>query len=302
MSTINEVPTAGASTKAVATVQAQDFATPTDVCDMVMKGGITSGIVYPAAILRIAQRFRLKNVGGTSAGAIAAAVAAAAEFRRHTDAVEPGAGYMQVKTDVMDWLAKGTNLQSLFVPVALAAPLYWLFLWIISALSALRRFSLRGTINLVITVAVLLFAAYGVVAVFFGSPSWPLYGTAKWAVVAVVVVIAGAVVTALKFLPRSNFGTCTGGRARTLHALLRLRFEPLTFWLARQIDTIAKTGAGRPLTFGDLWAGRVRPPGDAGEVDPDDRILDLEMVTTCLTLGRPFTLPFETKIFYFRPD
>jgi hypothetical protein len=37
-------------------------------------------------------------------------------------------------------------------------------------------------------------------------------------------------------------------------------------------------------------------------VEPEDRIVDLEMVTTCLTLGRPFTLPFETEIFYFRPD
>ena len=51
---------------------------PTKYCDLVMKGGITSGIVYPNAVLALAKQYRLKNIGGTSAGAIAAAVCAAA--------------------------------------------------------------------------------------------------------------------------------------------------------------------------------------------------------------------------------
>src|SRR5215212_3106990 len=51
-------------------------------CDAIMKGGITSGIVYPYAILEIATRYRFRSVGGTSAGAIAAAFAAAAEYSR----------------------------------------------------------------------------------------------------------------------------------------------------------------------------------------------------------------------------
>jgi hypothetical protein len=36
-----------------------------------MKGGITSGVVYPLAIVEIAKAFRLRSIGGTSAGAIA---------------------------------------------------------------------------------------------------------------------------------------------------------------------------------------------------------------------------------------
>ncbi len=51
-------------------------------CDVVMKGGITSGVVYPKAIAELAKYYRLKNIGGTSAGALAACVAAAAEYRR----------------------------------------------------------------------------------------------------------------------------------------------------------------------------------------------------------------------------
>jgi len=46
-------------------------------CDLVMKGGITSGVVYPHAICELAQTYRLKQIGGASAGAIAAAAAEA---------------------------------------------------------------------------------------------------------------------------------------------------------------------------------------------------------------------------------
>lgn len=50
--------------------------------DVTMRGGTTSGVVYPLAICEIARRYRLRNVGGASAGAIAAAAAAAAEVGR----------------------------------------------------------------------------------------------------------------------------------------------------------------------------------------------------------------------------
>lgn len=50
--------------------------------DVTMKGGTTSGIVYPLAVCEIARSFKLRNVGGTSAGALAAAAAAAAELGR----------------------------------------------------------------------------------------------------------------------------------------------------------------------------------------------------------------------------
>lgn len=51
-------------------------------CDLVMKGGVTSGILYPTAVTRIAEGFTLKAIGGTSAGAIGACLAAAAEYQR----------------------------------------------------------------------------------------------------------------------------------------------------------------------------------------------------------------------------
>ena len=51
-------------------------------CDLVMKGGITSGVVYPRAITGLARAYRFHSIGGTSAGAIAASLTAAAEYRR----------------------------------------------------------------------------------------------------------------------------------------------------------------------------------------------------------------------------
>ncbi|GAB4181033.1 MAG: RpoH suppressor SuhR [Wenzhouxiangellaceae bacterium] len=49
-------------------------------CDLVMRGGITSGVVYPRAITELSKTYRFRSVGGTSAGAIAAALTAAAQY------------------------------------------------------------------------------------------------------------------------------------------------------------------------------------------------------------------------------
>jgi len=50
--------------------------------DLTMEGGTTSGVVYPLAVCELATKFRFRNVGGASAGAIAAALTAAAELGR----------------------------------------------------------------------------------------------------------------------------------------------------------------------------------------------------------------------------
>ena len=49
-------------------------------CDLVMRGGIASGIVYPRAVAKLAKTYNFRSIGGTSAGAIAAAATAAAQF------------------------------------------------------------------------------------------------------------------------------------------------------------------------------------------------------------------------------
>ncbi|MEX2458852.1 MAG: RpoH suppressor, partial [Actinomycetota bacterium] len=84
-----------------------------------MKGGITSGVVYPWAVCELATTYRLRNIGGTSAGAIAAAAAAAAEYGRQA----PGGGFGRLAA-LPDWLKAGRNLRDLFQPEPATRPLF----------------------------------------------------------------------------------------------------------------------------------------------------------------------------------
>jgi predicted acylesterase/phospholipase RssA len=59
----------------------EDYSRAGRKCDIIMKGGITSGIVYPKAVCRLALEYRFRSIGGTSAGAIAAAATAAPSTR-----------------------------------------------------------------------------------------------------------------------------------------------------------------------------------------------------------------------------
>src|SRR6185312_14172897 len=70
------------------------FSSPALECDVIMKGGITSGVVYPLAVCELAQKYRFRNIGGTSAGAIAAALTAAAELGR----TSPDGGFLRKVT------------------------------------------------------------------------------------------------------------------------------------------------------------------------------------------------------------
>jgi len=58
--------------------------------DLTMEGGTTSGVVYPLAVCELATNFRFRNVGGASAGAIAAALTAAAELGRSSEVLASG--------------------------------------------------------------------------------------------------------------------------------------------------------------------------------------------------------------------
>ncbi len=83
--------------------------------DATMRGGTTSGVIYPLATCALAEHYVFRRVGGASTGAVAAAAAAAAELGRttpppvpdgpgspHLPSVEPGfAGLAQM----LGWLA-----------------------------------------------------------------------------------------------------------------------------------------------------------------------------------------------------
>src|SRR5436309_3956725 len=102
---------------------ADPYAHPTRFLDVVMKGGITSGVVYPLAVAELAQVFRFRSIGGTSAGAIAAAATAAAEHGRQTGRGSGFAGLADLPRRLTEALPDGrSRLLSLFQPTAETAP------------------------------------------------------------------------------------------------------------------------------------------------------------------------------------
>jgi predicted acylesterase/phospholipase RssA len=266
-------------------------------CDLVMKGGITSGVVYPYAVVEIARAFRLRNVGGTSAGAIAAAAAAAAECGRTRGRVDACDELEQLPTFLASKVPgeSRTHLFALFQPQPDTQPI---FNTCVSALGGGGSAPLRvlGSLLMNFWVAAVGGALPGVVAMFVAraifadrARSLALALSAglliTGAIVAAMIAFAVAVVTRL---PENGFGLCSGlGRSEGTDA------PPLTVWLAGYLDGLAGSAPTNPLTFGDLAAAGV----------------NLEVMTTCLTHGRPYRLPFredefvkEGRVFYFRED
>jgi Patatin-like phospholipase len=86
---------------------------PKPKCDLIMKGGITSGIVYPPALFELQKHYVFRNIGGTSAGAVAAVGAAAAEYNRDGD----GFDHLQTRGVELGGTSKigdGSTLRNLF--------------------------------------------------------------------------------------------------------------------------------------------------------------------------------------------
>lgn len=281
-------------------------------CDIVMKGGITSGVVYPKAIVRLAARFTLKNIGGTSAGAIAAAAAAAAEFRRTRSGSDAG---FELLGTLGDFLAEkppgaaGTRLFSLFRP---DGDTRRVFTVLTGALNR-GRYAWVGILNNALQQyygAALMGALPGLLFTLFSLVAYDAGGFAVIsAVIGVLIGLVGAVVAVvvslirefLRVLPHNNFGLCSG---MSDDIKQKLPAEPLTMWLAQYLSEVAGFAPGhRPLTFGDLWNPKNNP--DIGDV----REVNLEMMTTNLTHGRPYRLPFrddddlhENHLFFFNED
>ena len=252
---------------------------PTRECDLVMKGGITSGVIYPGALIAFSRSFRFRGVGGASAGAIGAAFGAAAEFGRASGG--------------FDELAKipgelgGGALGKLFQPQPGTRPLMELLnRW----LDAGKDRSQRASAVLATLIGwILLGAVPGLVLIVMGllasGVGWVLAGAGF------ALVILGAVAVPLlrlwrlvtRALPANRFGICRG---------LGTDAQPgFTDWLAERIDVCAGLPPEqRPLTFGQLWGSR-----------DGERQIDLRMVTTCLTMGRPFELPVESTSFFYDP-
>ena len=270
---------------------AQAFAAPAKSCDLVMKGGITSGVVYPYAILQLATDYRFRSIGGTSAGAIAAAFAAAAEFGRRSGHPE---AFTRFESRCLEIPA---ILGGLFQPEPPLKPL----MRALQALSAspgqrgwLRAYACFGP--QAVAGALLGGAAMALLAVAAAGhldiSAWPglILGASLGALAGPGLRVAQLTTSVL---PKNGFGLCSGmpvgggGPA-------------LTDWLHRSLQFIAfgDETHPQPLTFGHLArAGRQGAPEHE-----DEREIDLRMITTNLSMRRPHALPKIGGSFLFRVE
>jgi hypothetical protein len=254
-----------------------------------MKGGVTSGVVYPYAVLQLAQQYRLRSIGGTSAGAIAAAFAAAAEYGRQ--AGDPAA-FVRFETRCQQI---PQLLEGLFQPSAPFAPL----------MRALKNFSAEKEAG----------RWLGLLA-----PFWSVLG-GGFAVGGVALALLGALAAggwSAGLLPGAVLGGLVGGAAGLAWRLVRClcvdlpkhRFgfcsgmapagsaPVLTDWTHRSLQFIAfgDEAAEPPLTFGHL----SRVGLDAAAIKRGDSNIDLRMITTNLSMRRPHALPALGGDFLFR--
>jgi hypothetical protein len=103
------------------------------------------------------------------------------------------------------------------------------------------------------------------------------------------VVALGAAIAALvsfgRELPANYFGMCNGMPADDQKSSLSL-----TAWLHDYLNGLAGKSTAEPLTFGELWGGKLRAPGaSALPLVAGERVLDLAMMTTAVNLGRPYS-------------
>lgn len=281
-------------------------------CDLVMKGGITSGVVYPLAIVEIAKAFRLRSIGGTSAGAIAAAAAAAAEAgrqRRIKKLLKLDSKCRDFKQleELPPYLAGDesagipSGLQGMFRAHPKLARLFRKLM----ATTSMEKTSAKWiSIGLCLLVESIFPLAIGVIL--WALPQMCILGSAL-TVASIMWILAGGLlcgailsvvsltVRIIKVLRKNRYGICSGmpqeGDSDAVIA------QCLTVWLAHYLDELSgqedtlNLSSKKPLTFGDLKAQNI----------------DLQMITTCISHGRPYRLPFrdekkvrENKQFFFK--
>ena len=281
-------------------------------CDVVMKGGITSGVVYPALVVKLAENYQFKSIGGTSAGAIAAACAAAAEHGRQHNNANAISDLDQLSSD----LGAPGFILGLFKPTIQTRPLFnvaidaignaWLGLKILKAIwAAMLGFWPLTLIGLALDALI----GWWLWSSGVHDPVVWALAVVSWLVVLGVAWALGVWWSISRAVPKNYLGLCNGSEASPT------KNPPLTDWLAAKIDHIA--GTNDPLTFGDLWG---RPPAQAqtptkySDLQPyfdeptqsldeirGDAEVDLQMMTTCVSLGRPYRLPFAQRDFYLDP-
>lgn len=300
-------------------------------CDLVLEGGITSGIVYAPAIDELARHYRFANIAGSSIGAFAAALTAAAEFGRRKGSM---AGF-RVLGALPEQLAKQefdksgrTVLERLFRPQPRTRRLFAVFHAILGRKTAWRRsFDALGAARRAYAKLAWICATVAVLAVLGGpllaagcqaiawcapQPAWPLqavFSLLGFAVCAalgafVAAPLVGIVRDLLTGLVDNGFGMCRGWNVASDDGV-----PDLTGYLHDAVQKAAGLDPlhDDPLTFDDLHRAPDAPGEVLGEypLRDDDPSIRLQVYSSHLVHGRPYRFPLDarddTSRLFFRP-
>lgn len=266
----------------------QCFSVPTE-CDAIMEGGVTSGVVFPSFIARLATRFDLRSIGGTSVGAVAASAAAAAQFWRNDCRSQGRPNQSERGFDRLAGLAQElkqpaangrSTLFSLFQPVQATRRHFAILSAVLNCKSAMSRLMAGlGWTTVICWHAPLAGLAACVFAWWSGHltpPALLLVGPP----LAILLGVVQCLASGYRALSRNNFGMCSGmGSDPAMPAL--------TQWLHALIQQTAFGGeAHAPLTFGDLRQS--------------SKSITLAFMSTGVTERRAHRFPHGSKDLLFR--
>jgi predicted acylesterase/phospholipase RssA len=308
-------------------------------CDLVLTGGVASGVVYPWAIVELARHYRFRNIAGTSVGAVAAALAAASEYGRRLSAPNPFEVLRRVPLELAEQQDdQRTKMLSLFQPRPAGRRLFEIAVDAMTLLSKPtddRTGVRRGSIGLGGAhqwgrLALKLLGCYARPAAADPNPillaAW-LLGAAGVIVglaattpfLAGVLLFASGVCLVLGW----SWGIARAIRGDLLQAVVNNGFgfcrgmaeepageEGFTEWMHKGIQLAAGLReSDPPLTFADLWyAPGVPggPPRERGMSLPamGERSINLEMMVSNVTHGGPLRFPLvdDARLFYFREE
>jgi Patatin-like phospholipase len=277
---------------------------PSLECDIVMAGGVTSGIIYPGAVAMIARRYRFRSIGGTSVGAIAAAVTAAAEYGRQTGRNPTSFDQVADLPKSLGDLARDghSRLFHLFTPEPSTKSLLSLVTPVFSGVGRLAQIlsifvRSMSSWQVAIPVLIVVVAAASIIIQLALDARWVASAIAVLMTIASILVtwtVSTGIVLARKWLPawRSNgYGICTGLTSPESGTRVQQpQFQGLTSWMHAQVQAAAgRKFDDAPLTFGELWGAN----DVTSRIDPRaPRSIELSMIASDISRNRTAQVPF----------
>lgn len=289
------------------------------LCDLVLQGGVTSGLLYLGVIAELSRHYEFKNLGGTSSGAISAAAAAIAQRAKlellkkphHERQVDPEKPFDELRKFPSE-LAKQerpkarTALFRMFQPQEGTVRSYRILTTGLDHWAARKRSS---AIAWVLWETVVQFPLAAIAGAAPGTWLFVTYirslletGSISHAVNAALAIflalVCGLIFAVLwagyktvKAMVQNHFGLCNG-----MQGAGGPNDQPLTVKMHTLFNALlGRKAEDRPVIFGELW-------GKDGE-----REIELQVITTAVNLRRPFQLPSDPdtdplREFFYDPD